>query len=194
MSHLVKALWDKLWFVNMGHTNKIWLNLIDTLKIQVVFFSQLIYTMIVLLPLRLQPIMIHLVVTSVSCLLQQVNGGSNRGQLRKICWQWCWTRGYSKQHHDYMLKVNIFTWQITNDLDFDSVKKWSLEFVSFLRTQDGVSRQGNKALWSIHMSCLINQFKTCTSNCFVSHSAYSIWMLYNSTVFYTNIISFYSVM
>ena len=25
MSHLVKALWDKLWFVNMGYTNKIWL-------------------------------------------------------------------------------------------------------------------------------------------------------------------------
>ena len=25
MSHLVKALWDELWFVNMGYTNKIWL-------------------------------------------------------------------------------------------------------------------------------------------------------------------------
>ena len=25
MSHLLKALWDKLWFVNMGYTNKIWL-------------------------------------------------------------------------------------------------------------------------------------------------------------------------
>ena len=25
MSHLVKALWDQLWFVNMGYTNKIWL-------------------------------------------------------------------------------------------------------------------------------------------------------------------------
>ena len=25
MSHLVKALWDKLWFVNMGCTNNIWL-------------------------------------------------------------------------------------------------------------------------------------------------------------------------
>ena len=30
MSHLVKALWDKLWFVNMGYTNEIWL--IDWLK------------------------------------------------------------------------------------------------------------------------------------------------------------------
>ena len=25
MSHLVEALWDELWFVNMGYTNKIWL-------------------------------------------------------------------------------------------------------------------------------------------------------------------------
>ena len=25
MSHHVKALWDKLWFVNMGYTNKVWL-------------------------------------------------------------------------------------------------------------------------------------------------------------------------
>ena len=25
MSHLVKALWDELWFVNMGYKNKIWL-------------------------------------------------------------------------------------------------------------------------------------------------------------------------
>ena len=32
MSHLVKALWDKLWFVNMGYTNKIWL--IDWLKLE----------------------------------------------------------------------------------------------------------------------------------------------------------------
>ena len=32
MSHLVKALWDELWFVNMGYTNKIWL--IDWLSVQ----------------------------------------------------------------------------------------------------------------------------------------------------------------
>ena len=30
MSHLVEALWDELWFVNMGYTTKIWL--IDWLK------------------------------------------------------------------------------------------------------------------------------------------------------------------
>ena len=28
MSHLVKALWDKMWFLNMGYTNKIWFDLI----------------------------------------------------------------------------------------------------------------------------------------------------------------------
>ena len=33
MSHLVKALWDELWFVNMGYTNKIWL--IDWLSPQI---------------------------------------------------------------------------------------------------------------------------------------------------------------
>ena len=32
MSNPVKALWDKLWFVNMGYTNKIWL--IDWLMIE----------------------------------------------------------------------------------------------------------------------------------------------------------------
>ena len=42
MSHLVKALWDELWFVNIGYTNKIWL--IDWLKLSLYADDLLLYT------------------------------------------------------------------------------------------------------------------------------------------------------